>query len=273
MISKLNRNCDSCGEPSSKKYCEKCTSIYNKKVEKEKKIIQVQKAKKAEKAKTNKEKSAQKIKSKEVDLEFMKGKNVALKPKKVVKSEDELEKEKKKKAAEKALRTKEKTKSKKEEKKYSMTNLFTLYQKFIRLTTPDICSSCSCKVGSEGRQKQAGHCHPKGKYKSTSILVSNIYSQCNVCNSPYGGNGMLLDLHKYGCNFWGVDVMDLVHRMTKISYSFNKQERLELFEYILEKIKEAEKLTKLSHKEVLLREVWKYQTEQTWFYNITKEIE
>jgi hypothetical protein len=188
MISKLNRNCDSCGEPCSKKYCEKCTSIHNKKVEKEKKIVQ------AEKAKINKEKSAQKLKNKEVDLESMKGKNVALKPKKVVKSEDELEKEKKKKAAEKALRTKEKAKAKREEKKFTKSILMSVaddvFSLYIRLRDTDSQGFGTCV--SSGRiipwtSSQLGHYIPRG-YMEFRYHEKNCHIQSAHDNGRLHGN-------------------------------------------------------------------------------------
>lgn len=212
------------------------------------------------------------VEKKPIDLEALKGKNVQLKNSKRVLSEEELVAKAKEKERLKKEKDKARAKTKREEKKYAMTNLFVLYQKFIRLVTPDICASCGCIVGEQGRQKQSGHCHPKGRYKSVSLLVNNMFSQCNVCNAPFSGDGMMLDLYKYGCKFWGVDTMDLVHDMTKVSYSFDKGERLELFNYIQEKIKEAEKLTQLKHKEILLRQVWEDQQQTQWFKNIIEQI-
>ena len=198
------------------------------------------------------------------------------KPKRTVKSEAELEVERKKKKVQNRENAKQRIRERKKKQKsfklISISNLQTLHQYFVRLVTSDVCASCNCVVGTNGRQKQGGHCHPKGKYKSTALLVTNIFSQCNVCNSPYGGDGMTLDLYKYGCNYWGTDVMDLVHNMTKVSYSFDKGEREEIYNYIIEKIKEAEKLTKQIYKDLLLKEVWEWQQNQDWFKNIITQI-
>ena len=212
------------------------------------------------------------VEKKPIDLEALKGKNVQLKSSKRVLSEDDIIAKQKEKERLKKEKDKLKAKAKREEKKYAMTNLFVLYQKFIRLVTPDTCASCGCIVGEQGRQKQSGHCHPKGKYKSVSLLANNMFSQCNVCNAPFSGDGMMLDLYKYGCKFWGIETMDLVHDMSKVPYTFDKGERIELYNYIVDKINEAEKLTQLKHKEALLRKVWEYQQQQQWFKNIINQI-
>lgn len=154
-----------------------------------------------------------------------------------------------------------------EKKRMSMDNLQKLYQQFVRLVTPDTCSSCGQITSKQGsNQKQGGHLHPKGVSKSTALLVANIYSQCASCNGFKGG--MPIDLYQYGSKFWGEETMTQIHKMSKVPYSFDLGERREMFEYITSKINEANKLTSNSSKELLLREVFNWQKEQLWFKTI-----
>jgi hypothetical protein len=215
---------------------------------------------------------------KQVDFEAMRGKNNSTGSSKRKKSQEELDIEKKKKEAEKAIKAKERAKKRKEnkraEKLISMTNLQVLHQKFIRLVTPNICASCNKVTTSEkgGNQASGGHMVEKGRCKSTALLVMNLYNQCWTCNSKNLGNGRPLDLYKYGCKFWSTSSMDEIIEMAKVSYSFDKGERMEIYDYVTEKIKLAETLNSLREKENLLREVNSWQQSQQWFINIKNQI-
>jgi hypothetical protein len=62
--------------------------------------------------------------------------------------------------------------------------------------------------------------------------------------------------------------MEQIHKMSKVSYSFDLGERREMFEYITSKIEEANKLTSTHAKELLLREVYEWQKNQLWYKQI-----
>ncbi len=168
--------------------------------------------------------------------------------------------------------------SKRLKKQYSMENLQVLFQKFTRLVTPDFCASCGSKfVGN--RVKNGGHMIPKKNFKSVALLAPNIYSQCNICNSPING-GMPLYLRKYGVTVWGEGTITMIENMARVSYSFDLGERRELFDKVMEYIDKAEKIkdlkldstSELTSLKNLHGEIWAWQQEQTWFKHIINNI-
>lgn len=177
----------------------------------------------------------------------------------------------------KANKKKERTKltldKKRQAKSISMVNLQTLFQKFVRLTTEDVCASCSKQTYSARGPQQAhgGHMIPKKNAKSTALLVCNIFNQCATCNGP-GLYGAPLDLYSYGCKFWGIDIMELTRRMSRIPYSFSISQRTEIFDYINLKITEAQELDSVVLKNQLLRSVYAWQSQQDWFLEIKSKL-
>lgn len=162
---------------------------------------------------------------------------------------------------------------KRQAKSISMVNLQTLFQRFVRLTTEDVCASCSKPTYSMRGPQQAhgGHMIPKKNAKSTALLVCNIFNQCATCNGP-GLYGAPLDLYNYGCKFWGIDIMELTRKMSRVSYSFSSSQRVEIFDYINERIEEAQQLDTIENKNKLLRSVYIWQTEQDWFKEIKSKL-
>jgi hypothetical protein len=176
---------------------------------------------------------------------------------------------------EKTDKQRERKKQLRAKKEVSMENLQLLFQKFTRLVTEDICSSCGSNYLGN-RIKNGGHMIPKKNFKSVALLCPNIYSQCNVCNSPING-GMPLFLRKYGVNYWGEKIIEQIEDMSRISYTFNLAERTELFEKVNDSINRALNIKEsfADNSQSLLKdlhfEMWEWQKNQTWFKSIDED--
>lgn len=177
--------------------------------------------------------------------------------KKCIKLKDKAAKIKKKKINEK----------KRDSKKISMKNLFVLYQKLTRIATGPHCASCGVVTTVGGAtQAQGGHMFMKGKYKSVSLMLPNIYRQCASCNSPYGGAGKPIELFLYGLDFWGKEEIDIISKASKVKYSFNLFERQELYEFAISSIERLENCN--TDKTVLYKKLWEEQKKLSSINNI-----
>lgn len=146
--------------------------------------------------------------------------------------------------------------------KYSMSNLQILFQKFCRIAGGDYCASCGL-----GSTDCGGHLIAKAKSKHVAVLVSNIYPQCNNCNSPQGLDGNPKGLMKSGLLFWGKNIMQELLDLARTSYTFNESERKELHEKVTEALKSLEDAVSDYEKEQLRRNLFSWQQEQTWYIN------
>jgi len=146
--------------------------------------------------------------------------------------------------------------------KFSMSNLQLLYQKFARLSGGDYCASCGI-----GSADCGGHLIAKGKSKHVAILLSNIYPQCNNCNSPQGLNGNPKGLMKAGFSFWGKPIMQELINLSMTNYTFNEKERKDLHEKVTEALNLLEDAVSDFEKDALRRKLFAWQREQHWYTN------
>lgn len=209
------RNCTTCSNPTNSdknKLCSECKVEFDKKIKAEKQQKQIEKSKLA------KQKSIEKLKSKEIDIESFKVKNVAIKPKKIVKSQKELEKEKKKKLAIKAEKDRLKRKAKREE--ITVKKVDQLQSKVIRSVYPLVCSTCGFK--GELKDFHNGHVFSR-KFIIIRFNPQNCAPQCPKCN--IFGNGEQYLFSKFVEQFHGEGTMDKLHSLLQSKEKISKPER------------------------------------------------
>lgn len=146
--------------------------------------------------------------------------------------------------------------------KYSISNLQVLYQKFARIAGGEYCASCGI-----GSSDCGGHLIAKAKSKHVAILVTNIYPQCNNCNSPQGLDGNPKGLMKAGMRFWGKTAMQELLDLSRTDYTFNEGERKELYDKVVEALSILEDTASQFEKDRLRVGLFQWQREQSWYIN------
>lgn len=147
----------------------------------------------------------------------------------------------------------------------------TVIQKLSRIVNSNFCVSCGHHFTQADINKglqHGGHFIPASRH-TTAYYLLNIHPQCARCNIFENGNQY--EYGKYMEKTYGVDFVEWLNKISRLTYKWSKQEMRDIFETALSFIERSKDLNKEETKR-LKKEFVEWQESTLWFNTINNEL-